>query len=392
MTESESVLPHGDRLPDRPRVRPGVAVLHRRAGEVQFGLDPRRALLIGDLPAPVVAVAVDLTGGRTTAELLAGLGPPDRSALRELLGELTARGVVEDAAAPAPAVASRLLADDALAAWRPVAPLPADRRDAGVEVRGDGRLAVAVACLLAQAGVGHVTVRASGVVTAAEVGAELRTDDVGRARRAAAHDAVRRADPSVNTRGFTNVRPDLVLLTDALVPDPVVVAGLAERGLPHLCVSSRDGEGLVGPLVVPGLSCCVRCLDHHRARADPCWPLVAAQLAGRSQPADLATAHVTAGVAAAQALRAVAWLRDPWTPPPSTWNATVAVDAFAATLRRTAWEPHPECVCRAATRPTYRHLLPGARRQQPTTGSRRPPGRSTAESSPKLIDRGDIGR
>jgi hypothetical protein len=47
---------------------------------------------------------------------------------------------------------------------------------------------------------------------------------------------------------------DLVVLSDYLVADPRMVRDLHSRGVPHLLVRVRDGTGLVGPLVIPGMS------------------------------------------------------------------------------------------------------------------------------------------
>jgi hypothetical protein len=50
---------------------------------------------------------------------------------------------------------------------------------------------------------------------------------------------------------------DLVVLWDYLVADPRMVRDLHSRGVPHLPVRVRDGTGLVGPLVIPGITNCL---------------------------------------------------------------------------------------------------------------------------------------
>ncbi|WP_436494164.1 hypothetical protein [Actinokineospora sp. HUAS TT18] len=325
----------------RPRLRPGVVPLRRRPGEVQFGLDPGRATVVTGLPAPVADLATGLTGGRTVAELRDRVGPAHRAPLDALLHVLADRGLLDDAAAPRDPLPRRLAADATAAAARPAAGDPHDRASAAVEVRGDGRLAIAVALLLATAGVGHLRVNTQGLVTADDVGAGLTPDDIGLPRDAAIHAALRRVHDTVNTARFTRRRPDLVLLTDALVPDPAAIEG---RGLPHLPIRVRDGVGLVGPLVIPGVTACLTCVDHHRADRDPCWPGIAAQLVGRPQLADLSAVHATAALAAAQALTALAWRTRPHIRPP-TWNRTLELDPTAAVLRHRPWTPHPACGC-----------------------------------------------
>ena len=49
----------------------------------------------------------------------------------------------------------------------------------------------------------------------------------------------------------------LVILSDSLVADPRMVRDLHSRGVPHLPVRVRDGTGLVGPLVIPGVTSCL---------------------------------------------------------------------------------------------------------------------------------------
>ena len=50
---------------------------------------------------------------------------------------------------------------------------------------------------------------------------------------------------------------DLVVLSDYLVADPRMVRDLHSQGVPHLPVRVRDGTGLVGPLVIPGVTSCL---------------------------------------------------------------------------------------------------------------------------------------
>ncbi len=52
--------------------------------------------------------------------------------------------------------------------------------------------------------------------------------------------------------------------------------------VPHLAVVFDDVGTRIGPLVEPGAGPCLRCLDLARRDADPAWPVIAAQLAGRT--------------------------------------------------------------------------------------------------------------
>jgi len=103
----------------------------------------------------------------------------------------------------------------------------------------------------------------------------------------------------------------------------------------------------VGPLVLPGRSACLRCLDLTRAERDPAWPLILAQLAGHAGADPAACDAVLATMVAAQATaQALAFIdRGP---------AAVAVISGTLELvlpdwqwRRRTWQPHRECGCRS---------------------------------------------
>lgn len=47
---------------------------------------------------------------------------------------------------------------------------------------------------------------------------------------------------------------------------------------PHLHVGTHGAISVVGPMVVPGVTSCLRCAHLHQRDADPSWPLLAVQL------------------------------------------------------------------------------------------------------------------
>ncbi|WOC13187.1 hypothetical protein MP11Mi_22840 [Gordonia sp. MP11Mi] len=92
----------------------------------------------------------------------------------------------------------------------------------------------------------------------------------------------------------------LVVVTDQPIPDPTLVAALMASAIPHLTVHLRDGVGIVGPLVLPGSSACLRCIDLHRADLDPQWPVLAASMNALAGYASRTVLAATVAVACSQ--------------------------------------------------------------------------------------------
>jgi bacteriocin biosynthesis cyclodehydratase domain-containing protein len=329
-------------LPAHPALLPGLTVLERGSREIQIGLDPRHGVIVEGLPPGLVARLRALDGSKTVDRLLLAESE-HRDQLRTLLRQLTALGLVTDAGRPGAPGPRGEPGFWSLRARHHQLALAERRRTCAVSVHGDSRVAVAVAVLLANAGIGHVEPELPGTVTEHDLGTGFTEADLGRPRRQALGDLLRRVDPEVRVTRLHDRYPELALLTDAVVPAPEVVSELMADGVPHMPVRVRDGTGIVGPLVVPGRSSCLRCADLHRTDLDPCWPRVAGQLAGRHQRPDLGAVHACASLAVAQAMR----LLSPATPAPPAWNATLEIDAFDGRIRHRGWPPHPRCGCGA---------------------------------------------
>jgi hypothetical protein len=346
----------------RPRLLPGLPVLHRTHDELQIGTDPRHAIVLSGIAEPLVTLLHTLDGRDTAAELSARAGPENRAALDQLLADLASLGLVEDAippevsidGAPAVGVPARLAADSSWWALRTAqgrVDAHARRHGAAMVIHGGGRVAASLATLLAAAGVGWIHSVAAGTVTPEEVGCGYLEEDVGLPRAAALRRAVLRGAPATNTAPLPRQRkPDLVLLADTVVPDPQLTNELFVAGAVQMQVWAGEGTGVVGPLIVPGRSCCLRCIDLHKADADQAWPTLATQLAGHAQPADLASAQASAAFAVTQALRVLDGPRIgglPWRGIAElpVWGTAIEIDTFTGAISRTSWQPHPRCAC-----------------------------------------------
>ncbi|MGH4024528.1 MAG: ThiF family adenylyltransferase [Pseudonocardiaceae bacterium] len=340
-------------LPERLRLAPGRVALWRSPTALQLGLDPQRAMVLDDLPDPLAALLRRMDGVRSTAELLAEAqaagSPPDAGVA--MLTDLHRAGLLQDAAAAdnGPPGWHRTALAAEVAGWsahttRAARDVLRRRHAATVRVVGSGRVAVALATTLAAAGVGRLAVQATGTVSARDLGTGYLPGDIGRPRAAAARDAVCRAAPDVQVRDAH--RPDLVVITDIVVPDPTVVSELTATRIPHLMAYALEGKAAVGPLVWPGRSSCLRCAELHRADVDLAWPKLAAQMVGRIPAADLAATLLVAAWTAEQALTVLAG-PGAGLPVPPTWGATLELDPVQGTLQRHPRPAHARCGCGA---------------------------------------------
>jgi hypothetical protein len=259
----------------RPYLDPALPVLWRTPDHVQVGLDPRHAYAFAAAPADTPALLRLLTGTNTWEALRHQVRTRRSEAtLRRLVDLLDGVGMLQDGA-------------------------PADRwQPAWVEVVGDG-----------------ATARVTTEV--------LRTAGVGRVHR--------RDTPAVPG-------PDLVVVT----ADRGRRMGLSEQlmaaGSPHLWCHLRDGRAVVGPLVRPGRTSCLRCQDLHRTDNDPAWPRLA--LAWEEQPATPSAAAATvAGMLSAR--QALTWLHGA---PCATLDGTLEEQPDGS-IAREHWAPHPGCGC-----------------------------------------------
>lgn len=116
----------------------------------------------------------------------------------------------------------------------------------------------------------------------------------------------------------------------------------AAEGAPYLvlCGTGRPGVLRVGPLVEPGLTACLRCVDAHEAAHDPRRPLLLEQLAGLPAPP---VDPVTLAWASAWAAREI---RTHLAGHASlTWSTTLDLDGSTPAPTPRTWQRHPDCGC-----------------------------------------------
>jgi bacteriocin biosynthesis cyclodehydratase domain-containing protein len=121
-------------------------------------------------------------------------------------------------------------------------------------------------------------------------------------------------------------------------------------GVPHLAVTAEEAIGVVGPLVRPGRTACLRCLDLTRATLDPAWPLILAQLVRRAATPSACDATLTAAVAAQASAQVLAFIDRAPAPGPAE-NGTLELVLPAWQWRRRTWPQHPACTCHPTPAP-----------------------------------------
>ena len=136
--------------------------------------------------------------------------------------------------------------------------------------------------------------------------------------------------------------PDLVVLVGH--QSPAETAELSRIRLPHLAVYAGEAIGVVGPLVQPGITACLRCIDLAKTERDPAWPLILAQLAGHSVEPTACDAVLATTVAAQAATQALAFA-DQSPLADATANGTLELVCPTWQWRRRSWLPHPACLC-----------------------------------------------
>jgi hypothetical protein len=269
-------------LPERPALRPGLAVARHDATHLQVGLDPPHRVVVPDLPE-VRRLLDAVAAGRPLPEL----DPTAWTALHAL----NRAGVLVEAGG------SRLHAP-ALAQFGPQAHRRlADRAAARVGVLGSRAVVELAERLLRQSGAGL-----AGPDELADVSLVASPGELPRS----------------------------------------ALDGLLRDSTPHLLLRGSLGSLLLGPFVVPGLTACLRCVDAHLAETDPRRALVVEQVAtplGTDTPTtDPALLALAVGWAVRDLLRFVEGDR------PSTWSATHHLGPVDAPVTR-EWSRHPHCGC-----------------------------------------------
>jgi bacteriocin biosynthesis cyclodehydratase domain-containing protein len=336
-------------LADR-RLGPATRLLWRERDAVQLELGDAAVIFEGVAPEVVVAVT-----RRGSAPASLPLDPPAADAVAGLTdaGFLWPReeGSADERdpylAAPAPRLARELVGLSARNGARAAAVLN-HRRHRSVTVCGSAGAAIQLTAVLAAAGVGQARCVPEGTARLADVlPGGITCADEGRSMAAASAGAVARVAPDMGDPPAPGVlareRVDdlTVLLVDGPVDDDRRGALHASQA-PHLLVEFGVDQGSVGPLVLPGLTSCLRCADLHRRDRDPAWPVLAVQLAVAARRGSRCGTALVSLVTAIAAIQVLAFLDGE---EPAVVDGSLEIRLPDWRVRRRTRRPHPDCDC-----------------------------------------------
>jgi bacteriocin biosynthesis cyclodehydratase domain-containing protein len=296
----------------RPAIRPGLQPIWRNDDTVQLGVDPRRAVAITGMSRAADVIRL-LDGSRDREQVIA---EARRCAVpvevtERVLTVLAAAGALIDY----PARLLRSLPPELRRGLLPVlavASMSSQDCDGGAGV-------------LARRTATAIEVSGCGPIAATTTDLLIRSGLAVHSEESGAHGAA-----------------DLTVLIGR--PQPEHAAELHRMRRPHLVVSAAEAIGIVGPLVEPGRTACLHCLDTARAEHDPAWPLLLAQVASRGAD-PLGCDPILATAVAAQAAAVVVAMADRAPLAAAARNGTLELVLPAWQWRRRSWLPHAACSC-----------------------------------------------
>lgn len=286
-------------IPEQYRLVRPVARAWRSPGVLQIGLDADGLVLHG-VPGQLADAVDALRQSRSLADLDRLLPALGTSLLEWFLHQLAGHGLLEPATEPG------------------------DQPTLGIAVVGSGGLADDLCSLLHRSlGIAPTRIASSVPPTSARPH----------------HSGNYRASPVLHWSAQTQSWPELTIVaTETQEPDRALTDALLRADRAHLVTRLEPARAVVGPLVIPGRTPCVRCHDLLRCRYDPAWPRLVAQLCAEPAPIDPALQSWAVATTVAQ----VRCQLGGGTPDVTGRTLELGVEQ---SLHTREWPAHPECGC-----------------------------------------------
>jgi hypothetical protein len=276
------------------RINPNQQAIWRTPYEMQLGVGPDSVVLpnltnaqermiaalyngIADQQLPLVTKQLGLSG-KETNELL---GSINKVLLNESPAKAPKQRLSEDFVAGAFAEiirASLLHSVDGQAVLL-------GRTQRSIHLDHLGRAGIQVALALAAAGVGHIISHDEGKVEKADLGpngfpsqlvGQNRIDALRSLLAASPNQTLVSTGKKLQTGKLQKI--DCAVLISQQVIDPRRYSTWINRDVPHVAVTYTADEVWVSPMIIPGQSACLFCLDKMKTQNNPNWPVIATQL------------------------------------------------------------------------------------------------------------------
>jgi hypothetical protein len=227
-----------------------------------------------------------------------------------------------------------------------------ERAQRSIHVEDLSKPGLAVSLGLAAAGIGHLLTHDLELVSSKDLGPTGYPSQLGGQARIEALRALLAASPNqtlvsnahrIAERNIEAI--DCAVLIGQQVIAPKRYARWLNRDVPHIAIVF-DTEGVwVSPVIVPGKSPCLFCLERLRTDEDPNWPVLASQLTtSKTRMDDAGSQLFAAGLAVQKVLAQVDAIAG------FDWNEVQRIgyrlDRASGQITELKWPEHAECGCR----------------------------------------------
>lgn len=305
----------------------GSVMLLRSGGQAQFGTGGRNGFLVKGLSPVHIAILKWLFEKQSWYNShLERRFPENKQEIKDILqilkdGGLAAKHQVPDGDC---ACAYHLYGSDSAIK---------SREQALVGVSGLGPLGITLTRKLVACGIHSLILRDQSKVKTRDL-CVYKDDYLGAMRQDVAPLVL-----GVNKQ-LPNKAVTIEVAINSYLTNPAWAKACINKGVPHLPIIKRETEIEVGPLFIPGTTCCLHCQHLAKRDADPEWPRIAAQLACVAPVmVDTALAEYASAFAVREILNYLSGL------PLSLTGASWIFNLADPLPQLRQWQPHPQCGC-----------------------------------------------
>ncbi len=339
-------------------IKSGVHILWRNKHEIQIGIDPTKSLIVDAQIGKRILELCD--GTRTMQNVIDEMTQvaSGRETICNLLNLLSNQGLLvgqEDFQSSEISIKKNAVLHNSDARFLAQRDLshPAtnftNRLSADIHIYGGGRLGMTIALLLATGGFQKIFVKDEQLITASDLSAwGASRIDIGMRRDKVAMQLIERVQAGATQRTGSNQNSQAhrlkILAPDCVADYPWISPDQSDSCLtsdtPHIFATLAGSKSMKSSIIQPGINGCIRCMHSYLTDRDPAWPIVCAQLIGRTS-ADVSPT----GLVMSTALKVAASVSE-WFDSAKNQANLIEVNSWPDGLTQNIWnEPHPACGC-----------------------------------------------